>query len=99
MNIEKDYDRFVKDTYFEDLLIEFDEMGFEPTTIVPNFEEYAKDFKRKLIKAFIQLNKENIQKFYDSFIDDIMRGCGDDEEFWVVKLINKRLEEFDLLQR
>lgn len=38
--------------------------------------------------------KYAIKQFYLSFIDDLMRGCGDDKEFWVVQLINKKMKEF-----
>lgn len=33
----------------EDLLIDFDEMGFAPTTICPNPDEYACEWKMKLV--------------------------------------------------
>lgn len=33
----------------EDLLIDFDEMGFAPTTICPNPDEYACGWKMKLV--------------------------------------------------
>lgn len=33
------------------LLVEFDEMGFAPTALCPNAEEYAINWKNKLINA------------------------------------------------
>ena len=33
------------------LLVEFDEMGFAPTALCPNAEEYAVNWKNKLINA------------------------------------------------
>lgn len=42
----------------EDLLIEFDEMGFIPLTTVPNPEDYARDYKRRLISAVEQALEE-----------------------------------------
>ena len=39
-------------------------------------------------------SQEAIESFYLSFIDELMRGCGDDKEFWVVKLINEKAKRF-----
>ena len=47
----------------EDLLIEFDEMSFYPATLMPNAEECAREWKRKLIYAIGQLRKETAEKF------------------------------------
>lgn len=47
-------------------------------------------FKERLEKEY----KRAIEEFYDSFIDELMRGCGDDKDFWVVKLINGKLKKF-----
>ena len=47
----------------EDLLIDFDEMSFYPATTCPNPEEYAREWKRKLIYAIGQLKKETAEKF------------------------------------
>ena len=38
----------------------------------------ADDVERKVIRDFCL-----------TFMDELMRGCGDDKEFWVVKLINQ----------
>lgn len=42
----------------EDLLIEFDELGMEPTTIVPNPSERAIRWKRELMSAIEHLGAE-----------------------------------------
>ena len=42
----------------EDLLIEFDEMSFYPGTTVPNPDEYARDYKERLAKAFYEKETE-----------------------------------------
>jgi hypothetical protein len=72
----------------EDLLIEFDEMSFYPATLMPNAEECAREWKRKLIYAIGQLRKETAEKFaervkeetdhgisalYDSTVDEICK--------------------------
>lgn len=43
-----------------DLLVDFDEMSFYPATTVPNPDEYAREWKRKLIYAIGQLEKEKV---------------------------------------
>ena len=43
-----------------DLLTEFDEMGFQPTILLPNNPEaYAKEWKEKLIKALQGYRKQS----------------------------------------
>jgi hypothetical protein len=49
----------------EDLLIDFDEMSFYPATLMPNSEECAREWKRKLIYAIGQLRKETAEKIFD----------------------------------
>lgn len=63
--------------YITDLLVDFDEMGFAPTTTVPNPEAYAIEWRNKITKAFEELTEENeklrktcISK--DLFISDII---------------------------
>ena len=41
-----------------DLLIEFDEMGFAPTTVCPNAEQYAVDWRERVRKEFARLIAE-----------------------------------------
>ena len=45
--------------YITDLLVDFDEMGFAPTTTVPNPEAYAIEWRNKITKAFEELTEEN----------------------------------------
>ena len=42
-----------------DLLIEFDEMGFAPTTVCENAEEYAKKWKNRVWEEVKSLEAEN----------------------------------------
>lgn len=42
-----------------DLLIEFDEMGFVPTTVCPNHEQYATEWRERVRKEFDRLTAEN----------------------------------------
>lgn len=42
-----------------DLLIEFDEMGFAPTTVCENPEQYAIDWRERVRKEFTRLTAEN----------------------------------------
>lgn len=42
-----------------DLLTEFDEMGFQPTTTVPNPEAYAIKWRDQLTKALIDYRKQS----------------------------------------
>lgn len=42
-----------------DLLIAFDEMGFQPTTLHPDPEAYAVEWKRKLIEALKCYRKQS----------------------------------------
>lgn len=41
------------------LLIEFDEMGFAPTTVCPNPEQYATKWRERVRKEFARLTGEN----------------------------------------
>lgn len=42
-----------------DLLIEFDEMGFAPTTVCPGGEKYAIDWSERVRKEIARLTAEN----------------------------------------
>ena len=42
-----------------DLLIEFDEMGFAPTTVCEDAEEYAKKWKNRVREEVKSLEAEN----------------------------------------
>lgn len=45
----------------EDLIIEFDEMGFEPSTLCPDVEEEINSFRRRLKQILKEL--EELDKF------------------------------------
>lgn len=47
----------------EDLLVDFDEMSFTPTTLCENPEEYACDWKRDLVAAIERLKAETVKEF------------------------------------
>lgn len=59
---ELDYvaDRKTEQT-ITDLLIEFDEMGFAPTTVCPDVEEYATDWRERVRKEFARLTIKNAE--------------------------------------
>ena len=67
----------------EDLLIDFDEMGFAPMTICPNPDEYAYEWKMKLVaeinrqQAEIERLKAHINEVADKVEDKMtyMSGC------------------------
>lgn len=44
-----------------DLLIEFDEMGFCPTTVCPNPEQTAIEWKEQVVKEIQKLQAENVK--------------------------------------
>lgn len=54
------------DECLEDLLIEFDEMSFYPSTTVPNPDEYSRDYKKRLIYAIGQRDKEQLKDCIES---------------------------------
>ena len=45
----------------DDLLIEFDEMGFAPTTVCPNPDEYAIEWREKVRAEFARIETENTE--------------------------------------
>lgn len=49
------------DQTITDLLIEFDEMGFAPTTVCPNAEQYAIEWREKVRTEFEHLEAENAE--------------------------------------
>ena len=42
----------------DELLVDFDEMGFAPTTLCENPDEYACEWKRQLLTEIEQLTRE-----------------------------------------
>ena len=60
-----------------DLLIDFDEMGFAPTTLVPNPEAYAIEWKKKLTDALQGYRKQSEGEWkWISDDDCICSACG-----------------------
>ena len=55
--------------YIQDLLIEFDEMGFIPSTTCPDPEGYAKEWKRKITSAVFRLKKEIVREVWKDIKD------------------------------
>lgn len=47
----------------EDLLIDFDEMSFFPGTLTPDPDEYAREWRKKLIYAIAKLQEETAETF------------------------------------
>lgn len=47
----------------EDLLIDFDEMSFFPGTLTPDPDEYAREWRKKLIYAIAKLQEEMAETF------------------------------------
>ena len=45
----------------DELLIDFDEMGFVPTTLCENPDEYARDWEKQLLVEIKRLKDENKQ--------------------------------------
>lgn len=45
--------------FITDLLVDFDEMGFVPTTACPDPEAYAVEWKRKITEAFEKACKQS----------------------------------------
>lgn len=43
----------------DELLVDFDEMGFVPTTLCENPDEYARDWKKQLLVEIKRLKAEN----------------------------------------
>ena len=43
----------------QDLLIDFDEMGFAPTTLCENPDEYAREWRKQLVAEIERLEAEN----------------------------------------
>ena len=58
----------------DELLIDFDEMGFVPTTLCENPDEYARDWKKQLLVEIKRLKDENKQlKTECALLDDELR--------------------------
>ena len=51
----------------EDLLVLFDEMSFSPLSLCAKPEEYAKEWKRKLVYVIGEIRKEMAKEIYEEF--------------------------------
>ena len=55
--------------YIQDLFIEFNEMGFIPSSTCPNPEEYAKEWERRMLFAVNRQKMETIQEIWKDIKD------------------------------
>lgn len=77
----------------DELLIDFDEMGFVPTTLCENPDEYAQDWKKQLLVEIKRLKDENKQlKTECALLDDELRIARQD----TINALNKlKTKAFD----
>lgn len=54
----------------EDLLIDFDEMGFAPTTLCENPDEYACEWKRQLVAEIERLKEKEALTHFENISND-----------------------------
>lgn len=67
-------DEMIKETINKDLidlLVDFDEMGFCPTTLTADPDEYAKEWKQKLVCAIEEQLKETAREI----LQDLKAKC------------------------
>lgn len=70
----------------DELLIDFDEMGFVPTTLCENPDKYAQDWKKQLLVEIKRLKAENKQlKTECALLDDELRIARQD----TINVLNK----------
>lgn len=67
---------------------------FDEDYVTKQDRDYWKNKTEILGNKLKQARNEKAKEFYQSFINELMRGCGDDKEFWAVKLINKKAKQF-----
>ena len=76
----------------DELLIDFDEMGFVPTTLCENPDEYARDWKKQLLVEIKRLKDENKQlKTECALLDDELRIARQD----TIDVLNKLRERVE----
>lgn len=75
-----------------DLLIDFDEMGFAPTTACPDPEAYAKEWRQKITEALEKFCKQSEGEWiheapYTTFSGEYLKGseCSVCHSFFVSK--------------
>ena len=77
----------------DELLIDFDEMGFVPTTLCENPDEYARDWKKQLLVEIKRLKDENKQlKTECALLDDELRIARQN----TIDVLNKLKEKYSL---
>lgn len=81
----------------EDLLIEFDEMSFYPATLMPNAEECAREWKRKLIYVIGQLRKEMAEKFAEMADKRIAQRQGERDGYEAFTIDDKAKYDGDII--
>lgn len=72
----------------EDLLIDFDEMGFCPITLVPDPEGYAVEWKRKLVNALQGYRKQSEGEWIwksNGYMKCLHCSCCGNREDWEYK--------------
>ena len=76
----------------DELLIDFDEMGFVPTTLCVNPDEYARDWKKQLLVEIKRLKDEIKQlKTECALLDDELRIARQD----TIDVLNKVKEKLN----
>ena len=68
-----------------DLLTEFDEMGFVPTTTVPDPDAYAIEWKNKLIDALKGYRKQSEGEWLSAYDFAVKIGVTDEERLATAK--------------
>lgn len=74
-----------------DLLIEFDEMGFAPTTVCPDGEKYAIDWRDRVRKEFARLTEQEKQA-----VETLTRSFTRMETFYKVKCTEIEAKEEEI---
>lgn len=81
-----------QDDFITDLLIDFDEMGFIPTTLVPNPEEYAIEWRRKITQEIDKIKEENEKLKADNHLF-YQEQIKDRKQIETIKRLNGQLTE------
>ena len=79
----------------EELLIDFDEMGFAPTTLCENPDEYAQDWKKQLLVEIKRLEKDFAEKMKKYSYTDNCFTDGKWHRYVLVSNIDDLLKEYE----
>ena len=79
----------------EELLIDFDEMGFVPTTLCENPDEYAQDWKKQLLVEIKRLEKDFAEKMKKYSYTDNCFTDGKWHRYVLVSDIDELLKEYE----